>query len=89
MFRCLVPWRCNRQVEYIDRRHGNLAIVPDEIYRYERYLQELYLDANQIKDLPRVKATSTLLFTAQLRRLVLLLNASFLYAHYNVYSLSC
>jgi protein scribble len=55
MFRCLLPWRCNRQVEYIDRRHGNLAFIPDEIYRYERYLQELYLDANQIKDLPRVR----------------------------------
>ncbi|XP_028404965.1 protein scribble homolog isoform X2 [Dendronephthya gigantea] len=53
MFRCLLPWRCNRQVEYIDRRHANLVFIPDEIYRYERYLQELYLDANQIKDLPR------------------------------------
>jgi hypothetical protein len=57
MFRCLLPWRCNRQVEYIDRRHGNLAFIPDEIYRYERYLQELYLDANQIKDLPRVRGS--------------------------------
>ena len=56
MFRCLLPWRCNRQIEYIDRRHGNLTFVPDEVYRYERYLQELYLDANQIKDLPRVSA---------------------------------
>lgn len=55
MFRCLLPWRCNRQVEYIDRRHANLVFIPDEIYRYERYLQELYLDANQIKDLPRVR----------------------------------
>lgn len=54
MFRCFVPWRCNRQVQYIDRRHSNLAFIPDEIYRYERYLQELFLDANQIKDLPRV-----------------------------------
>lgn len=54
MFRCLIPWRCSRQVEHIDRRHGNLAFIPDDIYRYERFLQELFLDANQIKDLPRV-----------------------------------
>ncbi|XP_048590034.1 protein scribble homolog [Nematostella vectensis] len=53
MFRCLLPWRCNRQVESLDRSHCSLNFVPDEVYRYERYLEELFLDANQIKDLPR------------------------------------
>lgn len=54
MFRCL-PWRCNRQVESLDRSHCSLTFVPDEVYRYDRSLEELYLDANQIKDLPRVR----------------------------------
>ncbi|KAK3743341.1 hypothetical protein QZH41_013908 [Actinostola sp. cb2023] len=53
MFRCLLPWRCNRQVDSLDRSHCSLNFVPDEVYRYERYLEELFLDANQIKDLPR------------------------------------
>lgn len=53
MFRCL-PWRCNRQVDYLDRSHCSLTFVPDEVYRYDRSLEELFLDANQIKDLPRV-----------------------------------
>lgn len=55
MFRCLLPWRCNRQVDSLDRTHCSLNFVPDEVYRYERYLEELFLDANQIKDLPRVR----------------------------------
>lgn len=52
MFRCL-PWRCNRQVDSLDRSHCSLTFVPDEVYRYDRSLEELFLDANQIKDLPR------------------------------------
>lgn len=28
--------------------------VPDEIYRYSRSLEELLLDANQLRDLPKV-----------------------------------
>ncbi|XP_068737524.1 protein scribble homolog [Montipora capricornis] len=53
MFRCLLPWRCTRQVDSIDRTHCSLTFVPDEVYRYDRSLEELFLDANQIKDLPR------------------------------------
>lgn len=56
MFRCLLPWRCSRQVDSIDRSHCSLTFVPDEVYRYDRSLEELFLDANQIKDLPRVGA---------------------------------
>ena len=54
MFRCLLPWRCTRQIDSLDRSHCSLTFVPDEVYRYDRSLEELYLDANQIKDLPRV-----------------------------------
>lgn len=57
MFKCLPFWKaCNRHVEYIDKRHCNLTSVPDEIVRYSRTLEELLLDANQIKDLPKVRA---------------------------------
>ena len=55
MFKCFPLWRaCNRQVEYIDRRHCNLTAVPDDVLRYTRSLEELLLDANQIRELPRV-----------------------------------
>ncbi|XP_071811026.1 protein scribble homolog isoform X5 [Apostichopus japonicus] len=54
MFRCIPLFRaCNRHVEYIDRRHGNLNNVPDDVFRYARTLEELLLDANQIRDLPK------------------------------------
>jgi len=47
-------WKCNRQVDYVDKRHCNLIAVPDEILRYAKTLEELLLDSNQIKDLPKV-----------------------------------
>ncbi|XP_030830451.1 protein scribble homolog isoform X5 [Strongylocentrotus purpuratus] len=54
MFKCIPLFRaCNRHVEYIDKRHCNLPGVPDDVYRYARTLEELRLDANQIRDLPR------------------------------------
>ncbi|KAI5108569.1 leucine-rich repeat-containing protein 1 [Silurus meridionalis] len=53
MFNCIPLWRCNRHVENIDRRHCSLLYVPDEIYRYHRSLEELLLDANQLRDLPK------------------------------------
>ncbi|XP_078383330.1 protein scribble homolog isoform X2 [Oculina patagonica] len=53
MFRCWLSWRCNRQIDFLDRSHCSLTFVPDEVYRYDRSLEELLLDANQIKDLPR------------------------------------
>ncbi|XP_049927787.1 leucine-rich repeat-containing protein 1 [Epinephelus moara] len=37
----------------IDKRHCSLLYVPDEIYRYGRSLEELLLDANQLRDLPK------------------------------------
>jgi len=52
---CMPLWKCNRQVDYVDKRHCNLIVVPDEILRYAKTLEELLLDANQIKDLPKVR----------------------------------
>ncbi|XP_014801202.1 PREDICTED: protein scribble homolog isoform X3 [Calidris pugnax] len=46
-------WRCNRHVEALDRRHCSLQAVPEEIYRYSRSLEELLLDANQLRELPK------------------------------------
>ncbi|XP_047459532.1 leucine-rich repeat-containing protein 1 [Mugil cephalus] len=53
MFHCIPLWRCNRHVEMIDKRHCSLQYVPDEIYRYGRSLEELLLDANQLRNLPK------------------------------------
>ncbi|RMC17452.1 hypothetical protein DUI87_06034 [Hirundo rustica rustica] len=53
MFHCIPLWRCNRHVESIDKRHCSLAAVPEEIYRYSRSLEELLLDANQLRELPK------------------------------------
>ncbi|XP_032078392.1 protein scribble homolog isoform X2 [Thamnophis elegans] len=54
MLRCMPPlWRCNRQVETLDRRHCSLQAVPDDVYRYSRSLEELLLDSNQLRELPK------------------------------------
>ncbi|XP_051506850.1 leucine-rich repeat-containing protein 1-like isoform X1 [Myxocyprinus asiaticus] len=53
MFHCIPLWRCNRHIESIDKRHCSLLYVPDEIYRYRGSLEELLLDANQLRDLPK------------------------------------
>ncbi|XP_053678019.1 protein lap4-like [Anopheles nili] len=44
---------CNRQIEYVDNRHSSLPNVPEEIFRYSNSLEELLLDANHIRDLPK------------------------------------
>ncbi|KAK5649495.1 hypothetical protein RI129_000524 [Pyrocoelia pectoralis] len=54
MFRCIPIFKgCNRQVEYVDKRHCSLPTVPEDILRYSRSLEELLLDANHIRDLPK------------------------------------
>ncbi|KAI1289485.1 Protein scribble -like protein [Halotydeus destructor] len=53
MFRCIPLFKCNRQIEYIDKRHCTLTAVPDEILRYSRTLEELLLDANHLRELPK------------------------------------
>ncbi|XP_044262612.1 protein lap4-like isoform X3 [Tribolium madens] len=54
MFRCIPIFKgCNRQVEFVDKRHCSLPNVPEDILRYSRSLEELLLDANHIRDLPK------------------------------------
>ncbi|XP_065157658.1 protein lap4-like isoform X4 [Atheta coriaria] len=54
MFRCIPIFKgCNRQIEYVDKRHSSLPTVPEDILRYARSLEELLLDANHIRDLPK------------------------------------
>lgn len=56
MFRCIPIFKgCNRQVEFVDKRHSSLVSVPEDILRYSRSLEELLLDANRIQSLPKVK----------------------------------
>lgn len=55
MFRCIPIFKgCNRQVEYVDKRHCSLQNVPEDLIRYSRSLEELLLDANHLKELPKV-----------------------------------
>lgn len=42
-----------RYMDYIDKSHCNLTMVPDDVLRHERHLEELLLDANQIQELPK------------------------------------
>ncbi|CAL9682253.1 unnamed protein product [Knipowitschia caucasica] len=53
----LVPCRCLRGEEEtitsLDYSHCSLETVPKEIFSFEKTLQELYLDANQIEELPK------------------------------------
>ena len=53
MFKCIPLLKgCNRQVDYVDKRHCSLSNVPEDIMRYAKCLEELLLDANHLKDLP-------------------------------------
>jgi len=38
----------------LDYRHSNLSDVPSDVFTHERTLEELHLDSNHIRDLPRV-----------------------------------
>ncbi|XP_063780808.1 protein scribble homolog [Pseudophryne corroboree] len=53
MLKCIPLWRCNRHVESVDKRHCSLQTVPEEVYRYSRSLEELLLDSNQLRELPK------------------------------------
>lgn len=58
LFVRLVPCRCLRgeeeTVTSLDYSHCSLEQVPKEIFTFEKTLEELYLDANQIEELPKV-----------------------------------
>lgn len=42
------------EMSVLDLRHCNLTSVPADIFKAEPNLEEIYLDANQIRELPRV-----------------------------------
>ena len=43
-----------RHIENIDKSHCNLAQVPEDVLRHEKYLEELSLEANHLTELPKV-----------------------------------
>ena len=49
---CLRPQE--EEVRVLDYRHSSLDQLPPEVFNFERTLEELYVDANNIRDLPRV-----------------------------------
>ncbi|XP_041357782.1 erbin-like [Gigantopelta aegis] len=49
---CLKP-QIEEDVRVLDYRHCSLTDVPGEVFNFERTLEELYADSNQIRDLPR------------------------------------
>uniref|UniRef100_A0A8C6EN05 PDZ domain-containing protein n=1 Tax=Marmota marmota marmota TaxID=9994 RepID=A0A8C6EN05_MARMA len=59
LFVRLVPCRCLRgeeeTVTTLDYSHCSLEQVPKEIFTFEKTLEELYLDANQIEELPKLE----------------------------------
>ena len=56
-----IPSSNCHQVEYVDKRHCSLNSVPEDIIRYARSLEELLLDCNRLRDLPKVRHKSILL----------------------------
>lgn len=50
---CLRP-KIQKEVRELDYRHCSLKDVPAEVFNFERTLEELYVDSNQIRDLPKV-----------------------------------
>ncbi|XP_064295917.1 erbin-like isoform X6 [Phalacrocorax carbo] len=57
LFVRLVPCHCLRgeeeMVTMLDYSHCSLEQVPKEIFTFEKTLEELYLDSNQIEELPK------------------------------------
>ncbi|XP_069126655.1 erbin-like isoform X4 [Argopecten irradians] len=49
---CLRP-QIEDDVRELDYRHCSLTDVPSEVFNFERTLEELFVDSNQIRDLPR------------------------------------
>jgi hypothetical protein len=54
------------EINILNYAHNNLTHVPEEIILHERTLEELYLDANRICELPRVFTIFLLIFIASI-----------------------
>ncbi|XP_076339886.1 uncharacterized protein LOC143240769 isoform X3 [Tachypleus tridentatus] len=50
---CPCFWSKTYDIQVLEYSHCSLSDVPSEVFVYEQTLEELFLDANQIKDLPR------------------------------------
>lgn len=48
---CLRP--PTEEIHVLDYRHNSLSDLPTEVFNVERTLEELYVDNNQLRDLPR------------------------------------
>ncbi|XP_016084904.1 protein LAP2-like [Sinocyclocheilus grahami] len=70
LFLRLVPCRCLQgeedPVTSLDYSHCSLEQVPKEIFSFEKTLEELYLDANQIEELPKQLFNCQLLYRLSL-----------------------
>uniref|UniRef100_A0A8C2HA01 Erbin n=1 Tax=Cyprinus carpio TaxID=7962 RepID=A0A8C2HA01_CYPCA len=70
LFVRLVPCRCLRgeeeTVTSLDYSHCSLEQVPKEVFSFEKTLEELYLDANQIEELPKQLFNCQLLYRLSL-----------------------
>lgn len=54
IFSC-VPFTCSGRVDVIEKRQCNLHELPAEVERSASCLEELYLDCNQICEIPEVR----------------------------------
>ncbi|TKR80851.1 hypothetical protein L596_014844 [Steinernema carpocapsae] len=52
-FFCIPLFACQRRVESLDYGASNLEEVPEGIERHAAHLRELFLDTNEIKELPK------------------------------------
>ncbi len=51
---CLCLRRKEEEVQVLDYRHSSLDYIPSDVFRHERTLEELLVDSNRIREVPRV-----------------------------------
>jgi len=51
---CMRQQNKDEDATSLDYRHSSLNDVPSDVFTHERTLEELRLDSNHIRDLPRV-----------------------------------